>query len=58
MDEYVKRFTSLLRYVPYMQEEKTKIQWFISILPNFMKEKLEFDYPRTMDDVVRKAHIC
>lgn len=23
-----------------------------------MKEKLEFDYPRTMDDAVRKAHIC
>jgi len=50
--EYVKRFTSLLRYVPYMQEEKAKIQHFISSLPNFMKEKLEFDYPRTMDDVV------
>ena len=25
MDEYVTRFTSLLRYVPYMQEEKDKI---------------------------------
>jgi len=58
MDECVKRFTSLLRYVPYMQEEKPKIQWLISNLPNFMKEKLEFGYPRTMDDVVQKACIC
>lgn len=58
MDEYVKQITSLLWYVPYMKEEKAKIQWFTSNLPNFMKEKLEFDYPRTMDDVVRKACIC
>eukprot|EP00253_Pinus_taeda_P010510 PITA_10510 len=50
MDEYVKQFISLLRYVPYMQEEKDKIQQFIRSLPNFMKEKLEFDYPRMMDD--------
>jgi len=40
-----------------MQEEKSKIQRFISSLPNFMKEKLEFDYPKTMDDVVRKSCI-
>jgi len=31
---------------------------FFSSLPNFMKEKLEFDYPRTMDDAVQKARIC
>lgn len=58
MDDYVKWFTSLLWYVPYMQEEKAKIQWFISNLPNFMKEKLEFKYPKTMDGVVHKARIC
>lgn len=51
-EEYVKWFTSLLQYVPYMQEEKANIQWFISSLPNFMKEKLEFNYPKSMDDVV------
>lgn len=50
-------FTSLLCYVSYMQEEKAKIQCFINSLPNFKKEKLEFNYPKTMDDVVRKAHI-
>ena len=41
-----------------MQEEKTKIQWFISSQPNFLKGKLEFDCPRMMDDAVRKARIC
>jgi len=58
MDEYVTRFMSLLHYMPYMQEEKAKIHHFIRSLTNFMKEKLEFDYPKTMEDVVQKAHIC
>lgn len=57
MYDYVTRFTLLIRYVHYMQEEKAKIQRFINSLPNFMKEKLEYDYPRTMDDTVRKARI-
>ena len=55
MDDYVDRFTSLLHYVPYMQEEKAKIQRFTSSLPKFMKEKLELDYPKTMDDAVQKS---
>jgi len=54
MDE----FTSLLRYVPYIHEEKAKVQWFFSILPLFMKEPLEFDNPKTMDEVIRKARVC
>jgi len=40
-----------------VQGEKAKIQRFISILPKFMKKKLEFDYPKTMDNVVQKARI-
>jgi len=52
MDEYITKFTSLLRYVPYIHEEKAKVQRFISSLPTFMKEKLEFDNPKTMDEAV------
>lgn len=58
MDEYVARFTSLLCYVSYMEEEKAKIQCLISRLPNFMKEKLEFEYPKEMDDAAWKACLC
>lgn len=58
MDEYITKFTSLLRYVPYIHEEKAKVQRFISSLPTFMKEKLEFDNPKTMDEAVWKAQIC
>lgn len=54
MDEFITKLTSLLRYVPYIHEEKAKVQRFISSLPAFMKEKLEFDNPKMMDELVRK----
>eukprot|EP00253_Pinus_taeda_P001689 PITA_01689 len=58
MDEFVTRFTSLLRYVPYIREEKAKVQRFVSSLPPYMRERIEFDNPKSMDEVIRKARIC
>eukprot|EP00253_Pinus_taeda_P009990 PITA_09990 len=58
MDEFITRFTSLLRYVPYIREEKAKVQRFISSLPAYMRERIEFDNPKSMDEVIRKARIC
>jgi len=58
MDEFITKFTSLLRYVPYIREEKAKMHRFIGSLPLFMKEHLEFDNSKTMDEVIRKARIC
>eukprot|EP00253_Pinus_taeda_P015852 PITA_15852 len=58
MDEFINRFTSLLRYVPYIKEEKGKVQRFVSNLPSYIRERIEFDNPRTMDEAIRKARIC
>eukprot|EP00253_Pinus_taeda_P033032 PITA_33032 len=58
MDEFINRFTSLLRYVHYLKEEKAKVQRFVSSLPMYMRERIEFDNPRTMDEAIRKARIC
>eukprot|EP00253_Pinus_taeda_P036311 PITA_36311 len=58
MDEFINRFTSLLRYVPYIKEEKAKVQRFVSSLPSYIRERIEFDNPRTMDEAIRKARIC
>eukprot|EP00253_Pinus_taeda_P008897 PITA_08897 len=58
MDEFVTRFTSLLRYVPYIREEKAKVQRFVSSLPSYMQERIEFDNPKSMDEVICKARIC
>eukprot|EP00253_Pinus_taeda_P028129 PITA_28129 len=57
MDEFITHFTSLLRYVPYIWEEKAKVQRFVSILPTSMRERIEFDNPKTMDEAIRKARI-
>eukprot|EP00253_Pinus_taeda_P029692 PITA_29692 len=58
MDEFINRFTSLLRYVPYIKEEKAKVQRFVSSLPAYIRERIEFDNPRTMDEAIHKARIC
>eukprot|EP00253_Pinus_taeda_P025715 PITA_25715 len=58
MDEFINRFTSLLRNVPYIKEEKAKVQRFVTSLPAYIRERIEFDNPRTMDEVIRKARIC
>eukprot|EP00253_Pinus_taeda_P008401 PITA_08401 len=58
MDEFITRFTSLLRYVPYISEEKAKVQRFVSSLPSYMRERIEFDNPNSMDEEIRKARIC
>eukprot|EP00253_Pinus_taeda_P011015 PITA_11015 len=57
MDEFINRFASLLRYVPYLKEEKAKVQRSVSSLPMYMRERIEFDNPRTMDEAIRKARI-
>eukprot|EP00253_Pinus_taeda_P015011 PITA_15011 len=57
MDEFINRFTSLLRYVPYIKEEKAKVQRFVSSLPAYIRERIEFDNPRKMDEAIRKARI-
>ena len=58
MDEYITKFTSLLRYVPYLRDEKAKAQRFMFSFPTHMKEQIEFVNPRTMDEAIRKARMC
>lgn len=40
MEEHATKFMSLLRYVPYIREEKAKFQSFMSSLPALMNELL------------------
>ena len=58
MDDFLTKFTSLLRYVPYLRDEKDKVQRFLSNLPTHMKERIEFINPKTMDEAIRKARMC
>ena len=58
MDNFITKFTSLLQYVPYIREEKAKVQTFISIVLLFMKEHLEFDNLKTTNKVIQKVCTC
>jgi len=40
MKELCSKFLSLLRYVPYIIEEKPKVQRFLSCLPAAFKDKI------------------
>ena len=55
MDEYVKKFLDLTRYVTCISDEKIKIQRFLSGLPSFYKDQIQFDEPKTLEVAIRKA---
>ena len=55
IDEYVKRFLDLTRYVTCISDEKIKIQRFLSRLPSFYKDRIQYDEPKTLEITIRKA---
>ena len=55
-EEYTSRFLELLRYVPYLKEEKTKVQQFINMFSATFKDMIEFDDPRSLEDAIEKLN--
>ena len=58
MKELSSKFLSLLRYVPYIIDEKPKIQRFLSCFPTSFKDRIEFDNPKTLEEAMRKDNFC
>ena len=54
MKELSIKFLSLLRYVPYIIDEKPKIHRFLSCLPFSFKDRIEYDNPKTLEKTMRK----
>ena len=44
----------LLKYVGFIKDEKVKIQRFLSGLPSFYKEKIQYDEPRTLTETIMR----
>jgi hypothetical protein len=55
MVEYEKKFLGLLKYVGFINDEKIKIQRFLSGLPTFYKENIRYDETKTLTEAIRKA---
>ena len=58
MEEYVNKFLNLSRYVKYIWDDKVKIQRFINVIPQSYKDKIEFDEPQTIQEIIRKYKYC
>ena len=58
IDKYINKFLELVRYVPYIKDERENMQRFISGLPQSFQDRIEFDEPKTLEDVVWKVRYC
>ena len=58
IEDSIIKFLNLQKYVPYLKEDKAKFQRFISCLPQFYKDKLEYDNPKIMDEAIRREKLC
>ena len=58
MKELNSKFMSLLCYVPYIVDEKPKVQRFLSCLHFHIKDIIEYDNPKTLEEAMRKANFC
>ena len=58
MKDLNSKFLSLLRYVPYLVDEKPKVQRFLNCLPYHIKDRIEYDNPKTLEEAMRKANFC
>eukprot|EP00253_Pinus_taeda_P033935 PITA_33935 len=52
--EYTSRFLELLRYAPYLKDEKAKIQRFINGFPTTYRERIEFNEARSLEESIWK----
>ena len=56
MKELSSKFLNLLRYVQYIIDEKPKIHIFLSCSPLILKDRIEYDNPKTLEEAMRKAN--
>jgi hypothetical protein len=54
MEEYEKRLFELLKYVDFMKDENIKIQRFLSGLPSFYSDNIQYDNPNKLEQTRRR----
>jgi hypothetical protein len=56
MDEYENKFFELLKYVDFIKDEKVKIKRFLSGLPSFYSDKIQYDNPMNLEESIRREN--
>eukprot|EP00253_Pinus_taeda_P005974 PITA_05974 len=49
-EKYVTKFLELLRNVPYLKDDKAKVQHFVSSFPLAFRDQIEYDEPRSLEE--------
>jgi hypothetical protein len=57
IDEYERRFLELLKYVSFIKDEQVKIQRYLSGMPSFISDKIQYDDPKTLEETIRRDKI-
>jgi hypothetical protein len=55
IDEYERNFLELLKYVLFIKDESIKIQRYLSGLPPPIGDKIYYDEPKTMEEMIRRV---
>ena len=55
IEEYERIFLELLKYVSFIKDETVKIQRYLSGLPSFISDKIQYDDPKTLEETIRRA---
>jgi hypothetical protein len=53
IDEYERKFLELLKYVSFIKDETIKIQRYLSGLPSFISDKIQYDDPKNLEETIR-----
>ena len=52
------KLPSMIHYIPYIIDEKPKIQHFLSCFHIMFKERIEYDNLKTLEEEMRKENLC
>jgi hypothetical protein len=55
IDEYEQNFLELVKYVPFIKDESVKIQRYLSELLLPIGDKIQYDDPKTMEEMIRRV---
>jgi hypothetical protein len=44
-----------LKYVSFIKDEQVKIQRYLSGMPSFISDKIQYDDPKTLEETIRRA---
>jgi hypothetical protein len=55
IEEFERIFLEFLKYVSFIEDERVKIQSYLSGFPSFISDKIQYDDPKTLEETIRKA---